>query len=406
MTDNRIHSPLGASSAYRWWACPGSIREAAKYENVSSVYAQEGTAAHSLGARCLTNESDAADYIGLYANDKEVTCIEGTPNSFEIDDEMAVAVQQYLDFCRSVIEPGDEWEVEQRFDLSAYHDGMCGTADFVCYKPESKKLIVADYKHGRGVPVEVEANPQLLYYAFGAASRYHNRPLDSVEIVVVQPRCGHPSGAVRRWTIDAVGLMEWLADLLDAARRTEAPDAPLVAGDHCKFCPAAPGCPALRQKVLDTATDDFTESGVPIMKKVEGIDSAELARRLAEVDTVEDWCRRVREYAHHEAEAGRYPPGFKLVPTRPRRVWKDEDQVKQFLTLNDVEQEDMLTEPKFRSPTQMEEVLRDKYGYRGRGKTAKAFLKDLHEPRSSGTVLAPLADARAPVKSEAEEDFA
>jgi hypothetical protein len=403
MTDNREHSPLGASSAYRWWACPGSIREAAKYENVSSIYAQEGTAAHSLGARCLTNEADAADYIGLYANDKEVTRIEGTPNSFEIDDEMAVAVQQYLDFCRSVIEPGDEWEVEQRFDLSAYYEGMYGTADFVCYKPGSKKLIVADYKHGRGVPVEVEANPQLLYYAFGAASRYHNRPLDSVEIVVVQPRCGHPNGAVRRWTIDAVGLMEWLADLLDAAKRTEDPDAPLHAGDHCKFCPAAPGCPALRQKVLDTATDDFTESGVPIMKEPARLSVEERQKNYALLEMVEDWARRVREFEHHEAEAGRCLPTLKLVPTRPRRVFKDEENVKKFLLLNDVEHEDLFDEPKFRSPAKMETMLK-KYGYKP--KQAKALIAEHVDSVSKGTVLAPLVDARAPVKSEAEEDFA
>ena len=42
------HALLSASSAYRWLACPPSALLSAKYEDTSSSYAQEGTAAHAL----------------------------------------------------------------------------------------------------------------------------------------------------------------------------------------------------------------------------------------------------------------------------------------------------------------------------------------------------------------------
>ena len=58
------HCRTGASGAYRWLACPGSLALEDFYANVSSVFADEGTLAHSLLERCLNTGDDPKQYIG------------------------------------------------------------------------------------------------------------------------------------------------------------------------------------------------------------------------------------------------------------------------------------------------------------------------------------------------------
>jgi hypothetical protein len=65
--------------------------------------------------------------------------------------------------------------VEEPFDLSWLHEGMFGSNDFYRYKHETKTLTVYDYKHGRGVIVEAEWNPQLMLYAVGALKNISDR---------------------------------------------------------------------------------------------------------------------------------------------------------------------------------------------------------------------------------------
>ena len=130
---------------------------------------------------------------------------------------MVESVQVYLDYLRSHIKPDDEVDVEFRFDLTHVADGMFGTGDCVIYQPEKRHLIVADFKYGRGVAVDPDDNPQLLSYGLGAIKRHGNRPLATVSLVVVQPRCRHPAGPVREWGTDVFGLFEFEEKLRAAA---------------------------------------------------------------------------------------------------------------------------------------------------------------------------------------------
>lgn len=383
------HAKLGASNAARWFACPGSVKACADIPNVDSVYAAEGTAAHELAAKALYDyEADQHPPLGH-------TYLGATMNGFEVTEEMADAVQVYLDAIEKDRQDGDELMVEQRFDLSHVYPGCFGTNDALLYRESEGLLIVYDYKHGRGVPVEVEGNKQLLYYALGASTGKHNRRLERVELVIVQPRCPHPNGPVRRWSVDAVDLLEFEAELRAAAGRTENSDE-RHAGSHCKFCPAAPTCPALRDHALNAAKAEFAESGEVILSQPNTFSPDALAKLIPTVDIIEDWCRRVREHAHHEAEAGRVPPGYKLVASRPSRKWKDEEAAKEWLVKYGLDDADIYVEPKMKTVPQMEKVL---------GK-AKADLAPLWESVSSGTVLAPVADKRPAVKPEAAEEFA
>lgn len=406
----RAHSALGASASDRWINCPGSIRMQHGMPDQESVYAREGTAAHHLAERCLSSGEDAEAYIGWAIDthkDVKTVFIEDEPGDdewiFGVDDEMAGAVQEYLDFARALIEPGDEWEIEQRFHLTEFDDDFFGTSDLVVYKPAKARLHVADYKHGKGVAVEAKGNPQIRYYGLGAATRHHNRPLDEIHLHIVQPRCSHPDGPIRTEIIDAVSLLEWSADLVVAAERTKAPDAPLAAGDWCNFCRAAAVCPTLKAKALEVARADFTEVGDElVLVKPESFGKDALGKILREAHLLETWAKAVRVYAHNQALAGVIPEGFKLVGTRPTRYFRDRDATQAFLLCEGVEPEDMFDDPKFKSPAKVEAMLK-KYGFKG--KSAKTLIAHLIDSKSKNTVLAPLEDARPLARQEAASEF-
>lgn len=75
--------------------CPGSVALCKDLPDSSSKYADEGTAAHDLAARCLITGQNAAQYMG-----------EILPGGFVVDTNMAGYVQQYVDFVRSVQKGG------------------------------------------------------------------------------------------------------------------------------------------------------------------------------------------------------------------------------------------------------------------------------------------------------------
>jgi hypothetical protein len=402
----RGHAKLSPSASKRWMACPGSIRMSASFPNTSSRFADEGTAAHELAQQCLETGFDADRFGGQFVDLDGKTAAEKfipSPTGercYAIDEEMVDGIQQYLDFVREIMIGKDvETETEQWLDLS--HLGVegldGGTGDFVAYDPHNQILDVVDLKYGRGVPVDPRENSQGLCYAIGAVARYHNRGLKKLRISIVQPRCPHADGPIRTWEADVVDLLDFKADLIAAAKKTTEKDAPLVAGEHCKFCPAAATCPARRDQALKIAQADFSALGEMELPVVADMKPEQLAEILRGVDQLEDYCRRVKEYAHHEATHGRCPPGFKLVAKRATRKWKDETAAAAMLE-DAFGISDIYTEPKLKTPAAIEPLVP------GKNKAARAkALEALVSKESSGTVLALEGDARPAVRADASE---
>lgn len=369
---------------YRWSKCAGSVREAAKAPPVAeSDYARDGTNAHTLAALCLRKAHNPGAYIG-----KTIKGEDG--RAFTVDRDMASAVQVYIDAVDAALDSApraSEILIEQRFNLSAVHPGCFGTADCVVWDIALKTLHVFDYKHGAGIPVAVENNPQLMYYGLGAlfASGY---PAKRVRLVIVQPRCDHPDGPVRSWEIDAIDLLDFRADLKEYATATENPDAVLVAGAHCRFCPAAALCPELVARSQAVARLEFAPAVA--------YDPAKLAAALHEIDTVEARIKAVREFAYSEAEAGRAIPGWKLVAKRAVRKWRDEAELAKHLERNYVESvlREVYEPAALKSPAQMEKVA-----------ALKGALDQFVIKESSGHALVPDSDKRPAVKLAAKDEF-
>jgi hypothetical protein len=369
------HARLSPSASKIWMACAGQPALAATVRDESSSrYADEGTDAHWLAQGIITGEftETSGPLVG--------------PKGNAVTPAMLEAVMVYVDACRAEVQPDDDWEVEQRLH---YSDDLWGTADFVRYRPSTGELLVADYKHGQGVPVEVENNPQALIYGLMKAKNLRNRGISSVTLMIVQPRCPHPDGPVRRWTFHAVDFLDFEDRLLDAIAATRSADAPLVAGDHCRWCAAKPICPALRAATLDQARADFAP-GLPY-------DPASLAAALDQIPLLETWIKATREFAYAEALEGRTPAGWKLVEKRATRKWRSEAEAATALEL--MLPADELYEPRaLLSPAKVEKAL---------GKGGKDKIAGLTVAESSGLTLVHETDKRPAVspRASAAEDF-
>jgi hypothetical protein len=366
------HSKLGASSYYRWKACPGSIRQCEGLESKSSAYAEKGTLAHDVAARIL----------------------EGKPYSLDgLDEEDVEAIRTYTDFVGRCTQPNVGILIEQRFDLSRFVAGAFGTADCVLYHSVLEKLVVIDYKHGAGIPVDVVENSQLMYYGLGALielEKQHKRAR-SIELIVVQPRCFHPDGPIRRWVTTPGRVLEFVADLVEDAKATQDPNAPLVPGDHCRFCPAqAMNCPAVREKSLALAKLEFRTELT--------YDEYKLAEVLRNLPLLQDWINGVREFAYREAEHGRIPPGFKMVAKRATRKWREPFTPDRLAKEFGLRPPDCM-EVKTISPAQLEKKMDRK------SKVLVERLEEMVVAESSGNTLVEETDPRPAISAAARDVF-
>lgn len=139
---------------------------------------------------------------------------------------------------------------------------MFGTADFVSCSKRRRELNLVDFKYGKGVWVPARNNHQLMYYALNAALLIEH-PVSKISMTVVQPRFakGDP---VRTATVDAVELVEWSIELLARAHATQRHDAPTVAGEHCKFCPAKTSCLTHQTWKSNAAYHEFSLADVNV----------------------------------------------------------------------------------------------------------------------------------------------
>lgn len=367
------------SHSERWMHCPGSPRLCAQVpQPPSSPLAMQGTAAHELAALCLQQREDACQWVG--------EAIEVNDKIFKVTEEMADAVQVYLDAIRGDLEengiPISELAIEKKFQIEKVAC-LKGTNDASFSSPLGR-LYVYDYKHGEGTFVEVEENPQLMIYALGAMQEagWVNT---EVEIVIVQPRYKDEDvQKVRRWTVSKEDLLLFKERAVDAIDAACDPSAVCIAGSWCKktFCPAQGVCPALRDGVVAVVDKEYTALKFPDPAK---LSPEEIRKVLDAAGMISSWAKEVHAYAKHQAaELGVKIPGYKLIQKKGRRAWTDEVAVE-----NEFEHEfgDQIYDKKLKSPAQMEKI------------TGKDRVKELVSIPDRGVELVPEDAKGEPVES-------
>lgn len=366
----RAHSSVvGGSSAGRVLQCPGSVSLCATMPNIESEFAAEGTALHM-----------AMDMIYSGLTQKDTDVIGLTFNGYEISgtmfDEGIEPILEHWDKLDTEL-GGIDYFSERRVTFPGIENAF-GTTDLIGTAKD--RTVVYDFKFGRGVAVEAESNPQMLYYALAAMHTpgtdkfFH--PDKPVEVFIAQPRVndGEP---FTRWMTSTRQLEAFGVELRHAVETAMMPDAPLKMGKYCKFCSAKSICPLYRAVAIDA------------LAMPQDAMSEHLAEWLPQADLLIELGNTIKSVAHDQMEKGVSVPGWKLVNKRATRKFKDEAAARKYFAKIGLPAADRDVK-KMVSPAQAEAALK-------RNGLPAELPASLVVSESSGTTLAPADDKRPAV---------
>ena len=189
-----------------------------------------------------------------------------------------------------------------------------GTADVFGHSYESRKLIIADLKTGRGY-VDADSEQLKLYALAAMEINGLYQDIDTVELQIIQPF----HGEVRKHTMTTQELVDWEHYvLIPAIENALNPTFPPVPSDSaCQYCPAKTICPA-QANIVET---------VHVSPPVEMLTEEQISVLLTKFDMVEDYIKAVRDHALKRMESGAVIDGWQLQPKRALRSWTDESGV-------------------------------------------------------------------------------
>ena len=301
------HALLSASSSLRWLNCTPSARLETQFTDTGSIYAAEGTAAHSLAEhklkRALKRRSRRS--VSDYDCDEMEECT---------DDYVSFIMEQVEDAGRKCIDP--VVLIEQHLDYSRYVEGGFGTGD--CIIVADGTLSVIDFKYGKGVAVEAERNPQMMLYALGALELFGALyEIEKIQMIIYQPRLE----SVSTWEITVQELMDWVkSELVPKAVLAAQGEGEFISGRWCRFCKARNQCRARAEGFLKLAQMEFREPAL--------LTEEEIAEVLSMADELAKWSADVYAYAASQAIThGKQWSGFKLVEGRSNRKYSSEEDV-------------------------------------------------------------------------------
>lgn len=355
---------VGGSTAKRVITCPGSVALVDKMPpKPSSKYADEGTLLHDVIAKVLDSQSDDArpeDYLGMQYEDIILT-------EDLIERKLHPALARFDELCGA---EGMDYAVESVVDFGDFLPDVFGSADVLGRIGD--RAYVVDWKFGDGVPVDAEENYQLMFYAAAAmrtkATQWVFKGCTEVELVIIQP----PS--MKRWVTTVDRIRRFEGELAAAVGVALKPDAPLAAGDHCRWCAAKPLCP-----VMTGALDRVAKENLDLMP----VD--QIAHYLDQLPMLENFIKELQQLAHGLMEEGKAIPGWKLVNKRATRQWTNEDKANDWMDANGIYP---LQEPKLITPAVAEKAAKKK---------KLELPADLVVAVSSGSTIAPENDPRPAV---------
>ena len=324
------HAKLSPSSAYRWLACPGSVREEAKYpEPPSGPGAIDGTHSHTLLEHCIKDEwLCPTRMVGAKLKDHD--------GEFVVDADRAARVKVAVDYIRERSLDGVFRVIAERRVNPAHllgRDDLSGTVDCQIVGEDWIELI--DYKDGMGV-VSAEGNMQLEQYAYGVLAGYTlpvnaRYPIKRIIMTIIQPKLALKGmKAITSWERDVSDLLSNMGTIIDQAAATDDPNAPLVPGEvQCKFCRAKGSCSALAGNVMKEVgvmfqpvvnqTLDVAQQSAD--KDPATMDDQQIRQIMEAAPLMRQLLEAVEKEALRRLEAGQAIPGLKLVHGRGSRAW-------------------------------------------------------------------------------------
>ena len=372
------HALLGASSAAKWLNCTPSARLEETFPDEESTYAAEGHLAHEIAELKLRQKH--IEPMTAKAYKAKLDKLKKNPL---YQQEMDACTDTYIEYIADLLMTcgsNPHIAAEKRVDYSRYAPEGFGTAD--CIIIGGGTLHIVDYKHGKGVPVSAENNPQMKLYALGALAAYGL--LYDVSIVtmsIVQPRLDN----ISEYTVWKESLFQWAEEIVQpAAKLAHAGEGAFCPGPWCSdhFCKARHTCRARAAANLDI---DPRDAGIGPLPLPPLLTNAEVGATLLKAQELAKWAKELEEYALSAILEGKQIAGWKCVEGRRTRSFDDIDA-----TFNAVKaagyDEALLYERKPITLTAVEKLL-------GKTKFTEILSSHVIVPPGKPT-LAPAADKR------------
>lgn len=403
-----VHALLSASSSKQWLNCPPSARLQENFPNESSVYAEEGTFAHSI-----------CEYkVKKYLHERV-----RRPQSEEFyTEELEQSTDAYYEFVVSVIEEmkrnGCEplVLVEERVDYSHIAPSGFGTADMLIigHDAEGRGILhICDYKNGKGVFVDAHHNSQMMLYAIGALHAYgYIYPVEIVRMSIIQPRLDN----ISTYECSREELEAWGESIKPTAKMAYEGKGEQKAGDWCRFCRAKPVCRACKEEALALCREEFMDLdagafaedpraapsdveesdttapytpdlSAPTFKQPGLVSLDELTEILPTLNRISSWIESVFAFISSKAINHGVPiKGYKIVEGRSKRVFTNTKAVVEAATQNGYTD---LYKQQLISLTEFEKMM-------GKKKFAELLGEYVAKPPGK-LALVPESDPRPPV---------
>jgi hypothetical protein len=382
------HSDLGPSSSDRWLNCPGSVKASKGVKKGDTVYSAEGTAAHLLSEEARKANRPVIDWLGWKIKVGTFT--------FEVDEAMADAVQEFVDQCEEM--PGAA-VFESRVQYERWVPGGFGTNDDT--RLAEPMAVITDLKFGRGHQVFAKDNSQLKLYALGILEDYgYLYDIKSFKLFISQPRLDHRD----EWEISSEDLIKWADERLPRAMKEIEEGTKFAAGSWCAFCPIRKTCAVRANSVTQLMLregefedlDNLETHALRAQNRLQFITNDQIAKILPALGDFTKWIADVKSRAVSALIAKEEVGGWKLVNGRSTRKWKDEANAA--LKLKTLEVEPYKPAQVISVAVAEKELGKKEFGQRF--KLSEDFLKPAGKP-----VLAPADDKRAAMDTSSINEF-
>lgn len=337
------HAILSPSAAHRWLHCTPAPRVEAEFPETTSEYAEEGRLAHSV---CELAAKKKFTVMNNRTYNSRLKKLKADP---KWDDEMLSTAATYVEHLTEHamrFEHAPYVALEVQVDITDYAPEAFGTCD--CVMIGGDELIITDYKHGKGVPVSAQDNPQMLLYALGALKLYrpiYGDTIRRVSTYIDQPRLGSYDGA----SMTVEELIAWGESIKPKAAAAFMGTGEFAPGEWCRFCRAKAKCRARANQ--NTALEDFKDCiplgrSIPMQAEYDAtgfkpsncLTDEEIGALLVRAEGLVAWYNDLKEYALAACLNGKTIPGWKAVEGRSTRAWTDQDAALEALMAGGVEE--------------------------------------------------------------------
>lgn len=337
------HAILSPSAAHRWLHCTPAPRVEAEFPETTSEYAEEGRLAHSV---CELAAKKKFTVMNNRTYNSRLKKLKADP---KWDDEMLSTAATYVEHLTEHamrFEHAPYVALEVQVDITDYAPEAFGTCD--CVMIGGDELIITDYKHGKGVPVSAQDNPQMLLYALGALKLYrpiYGDMIRRVSTYIDQPRLGSYDGA----SMTVEELLAWGESIKPKAAAAFMGTGEFAPGEWCRFCRAKAKCRARANQ--NTALEDFKDCiplgrSIPMQAEYDAtgfkpsncLTDEEIGALLVRAEGLVAWYNDLKEYTLAACLNGKTIPGWKAVEGRSTRAWTDQDAALEALIAGGVEE--------------------------------------------------------------------